>query len=139
MPDKEDFRVGDSVIIKDNGETYDSYESWIILNIHNVSDVIRFRYGEVPRNGMTGKIVALAPHEDNKDEILAYIRADDGYYYLINVKGLEKSVEEFDVTFYYEGHYTTTVRATSKKEALQIAKEPWLEEVNFDLVRTEVE
>lgn len=82
-----EIKVGDKVIITDNGETYNTYATWVVTNVNDPVKVAEYRYNSVPSNGMIGKVEYLAPHEWGH-KMLAYVKGYLGYY-LIGTDGLE--------------------------------------------------
>lgn len=82
-----EIKIGDKIIITDNGETYTTYATWVVTNVDDPIKVAKYRYNSIPSNGMIGKVEYLVPHEYGH-KMLAYIRGYLGYY-LISTEGIE--------------------------------------------------
>ena len=85
------LKIGDKVRVKDNGETYSTYEKFMVA--HATKELCcRWNMGKTPNNNDKIYIVrTLAMHEDN-GETLAIIEDEDAYYasvYIIGSRGLE--------------------------------------------------
>lgn len=90
---KDKIEVGDKVKIKNASLIYDVYATWVIKNIHDITEVARYAYRSVPNTNRTYEVITIAPHSAKNRENLAYIKEIDGVFspcYLINVDGLEK-------------------------------------------------
>lgn len=90
---KNEINVGDKVKIVDNSLIYDIYATWVIKNVHDITEVARYAYCSNPNTNRTYKVIAIAPHSAKDRENLAYIEEIDSVFppcYLIKVDGLEK-------------------------------------------------
>lgn len=90
---KDKIEVGDRVKIKNANLIYDVYATWVIKNVHDITEVARYAYRSDPDTNCAYKIIAIAPHSAKDRENLAYIEEIDSVFspcYLINVDGLEK-------------------------------------------------
>lgn len=72
IPDK-GFKIGNYVIVKDNGASYTTYTEWFVKNSVEVNYIACFCFGESPKEGRTYIIVMAAPH-CNSDEMLYLIQ-----------------------------------------------------------------
>lgn len=66
--------------------------------------------------------------------------ADDGTTFDTEeeVKAYVKSLKRYEVEFILEGSYWTTVRAKSREEALKLADDYFIEDIDFNVVDVEV-
>lgn len=88
------IEVGDKVKIKDADLIYDVYVTWVIKNVHDITEVARYAYRSNPNINRAYKVIAIAPHSAKDRKNLAYIEEIDSVFpscYLINVDGLEKA------------------------------------------------
>ena len=91
---KGEIEVGDEVKIKNADLIYDVYVTWVIKNVHDITEVARYAYRSDPNTNCTYKVIAIAPHSVKDRKNLAYIEEIDSVFpscYLINVDGLEKA------------------------------------------------
>ena len=90
---KDKIEVGDKVKIKNANLIYDVYATWVIKNIHDITEVARYAYHSDPNTNRTYEVITIAPHSAKDRKNLAYIKEIDGVFspcYLINIDGLEK-------------------------------------------------
>lgn len=57
------YKVGDPVVIIDNGKSFTKYLSWFEMH-EDTKKIKNFKFGFRPDDGATGKIVAIHPHEN---------------------------------------------------------------------------
>ena len=90
--DADKIKVGDKVKVVASTYKYPNYVEWAVKNVENKTDVACFVNGGIADlTGMTGVVVAVAPHEYGGD--LAYIRFKSGKLqrcYLFDVDGIKK-------------------------------------------------
>ena len=87
--DKE-IKVGDEVKVVDNTKTYIMYLSW--LCDHCDFGIVKcYAYKEVPREGTTGRVVAVGEH-GKIDRTLVAFYTNNGRVFLVEDKGLKKVV-----------------------------------------------
>ena len=88
------LKIGDKVRVKDNGETYSTYEKFMVA--HATKELCcRWDMGNTPKNYANTPTIytvrALAIHEDN-GKTLAIIEDENRYYlsvYIVGSRGLE--------------------------------------------------
>lgn len=79
------IKVGDRVVVIDNGQSYRGYSGMAVkMNLE------KYPYDVVIKNNMLGTVVAIEQHE-SCDEMLAGVHADNGYDYVVGVDGLKKA------------------------------------------------
>ena len=110
-----EFKVGDTVIITDNGLCYTSYELW--AEQHNLNNFTRLKY---PMVNDIGKVIVEAPHRTSGAMLCGVEIGDD--HYIMGVEGLEHC------------HITTPI----KQEKL-LNDSLCLEEVSLDLRKEVIE
>lgn len=89
------IKVGDKVKIVSIKQIYRTYSDWVVDHVKNNKAVAEFAYNSIPciYNNNNYKVIAIAPHGDNKNITLAYIQNIDDFIhpcYLIDINGLEK-------------------------------------------------
>lgn len=89
------IKVGDKVKIVSIKQIYRTYSDWVVDNVKNNKAVAEFAYNSIPciYDNNNYKVIAIAPHGDNKNITLAYIQNIDDFThpcYLIDINGLEK-------------------------------------------------
>ena len=85
----ENFRVGDRVVIKDNGQAFSTYDEWFDRYAPELAS--RYAYNQSPKNGKLCVVKAICRHGFS-DEILVAVEDKTSYYepiYLIGQDGLE--------------------------------------------------
>lgn len=89
IPDK-GFKVGNYVIVKDNGASYTTYTEWLVKNIVDVNYIAYFCFGEEPKEGRTYRIVMVAPHCNGDNDNILYLIQDikTRACYIIGEEGL---------------------------------------------------
>ena len=87
------FKIGDRVRVTYSGHHYSTYGDWVLLNVKNPRDREKwYRYSDPFRHlhdGDVGVIKAIAHHELDSAEWLAYVEID-GNCFIVNLKGLSK-------------------------------------------------
>jgi hypothetical protein len=86
-PKPETIEVGDTVKVINNGNGYTTYPKWFDDFAPEFSS--RYAYGQLVKDGYTGKVVAKHKHKDYSD-ILYAIQYGEGAVYLVGEKGIEK-------------------------------------------------
>lgn len=89
------IKVGDKVKIVSIKQIYRTYSDWVVDHVKNNKAVAEFAYNSIPciYNNNNYKVIAIAPHGDNKNITLAYIQNIDDFThpcYLIDINELEK-------------------------------------------------
>lgn len=82
------IKVGDWVQVIDNGRSYTTYPGWLYdkVGFHHVK---KYVYGDVPPNGLIGRVIVIGNHEINKSKKLIGLE-DDDCVYIINIEGVKK-------------------------------------------------
>lgn len=86
------IKVGDKVKVINPLAAYECYSDWVINNIKDKNDMIRYDMGHTPDITLDYTVLCIAPHEENGMN-LAYIKANNytKECYLINIRGLKKA------------------------------------------------
>lgn len=89
------IKVGDKVKITSIKKIYRTYSDWVVDNVKNNKTIAEFAYNSIPciYDNNNYKVIAIAPHGDNKNITLAYIQNTSDFThpcYLIDINGLEK-------------------------------------------------
>ena len=87
--EEKNIKVGDWVKVVDNDQSYTTYPEWLYNRVE-FKFVKYYHYGYCPINGSVGKVIAIGQHENQSDRIIMAIRANNGYVYIVNQKGLKK-------------------------------------------------
>ena len=94
------LKVGDEVIIVDDGEIYSTYFRWLNENYNDIKHCLNhFVYDRDPSEetvkNSVWRIIHIKEHVDTKTEYIAFI--DNGNEaYMISLKGIEK-VEKVEI------------------------------------------
>lgn len=86
--EKKRIKVGDWVQVIDNGRSYTTYPQWLYdkVGFHHVK---KYVYGDVPPNGLIGRVIVIGNHELDKSKKIIGLEAGDCVY-IINIKGVKK-------------------------------------------------
>lgn len=87
--DLDEIKVGDTIEIVNNGQTYTTYKDWINANAEE------YTLGDLPNNGDKGVVRAIAPHGECIEEILYGVEINKGYLTVINEKGIKLSSSKY--------------------------------------------
>lgn len=68
-----EIKVGDRVQIVLPNKAYTAFTSWVTQHVHNGTMVAMYKYNCVPGSGTVGKVIAVAPHDNDKRKTLLYI------------------------------------------------------------------
>ena len=82
------IKVGDWVQVIDNGRSYTTYHEWLYDKVR-FQHVKKYAYGDVPPNGLIGRVIVIGNHELDKSKKLIGLEADDCVY-IINIEGVKK-------------------------------------------------
>jgi len=80
-----DIKVGQQVKVINCGRAFSDYKEWAKAWI---PPLYRWKYGESPTNGTTGKVLAVAPHSNQHSMLCAIYDKDANITYIINVEGV---------------------------------------------------
>ena len=86
--EKKRIKVGDWVQVINNGRSYTTYPGWLYDRV-GFQHVKKYVYGDVPPNGLIGRVIVTGNHETNKSKKLIGLEADDCVY-IINIEGVKK-------------------------------------------------
>lgn len=93
LHDKE-FHVGDKVKIVNSGALYTTYPEWVVENVEDKLKIAMYAYGKDIDTDKTYTILAIAPHQTYKSEILMYIEGSGSWgnndCFLIGAYGIKK-------------------------------------------------
>ena len=85
----EEIKVGDTVKVTDNGESYSTYYTWFVEN--KLTDIgLRYAYNSEVKNGTIGSVLAIHPHIHNPYCNLYAIEDRNRTVYVINRRGIQK-------------------------------------------------
>lgn len=115
-----EFKVGDRVIVTDDGCTYDTYSVWA-----EKYDLFNFKVCSVPTEGSVGKIIVAEPHLNGRRNL--YAIDIDGQHYIMDADGILQL-----------GNVPKFVAASSEQEKL-INASLGLEEVSLNLRKEVIE
>lgn len=82
------IKVGDWVQVIDNGRSYTTYSGWLYDKV-GFQHVKKYVYGDVPPNGLIGRVIVIGNHETNKSKKLIGLE-DEDCVYIINIEGVKK-------------------------------------------------
>lgn len=91
-----EIKVGDRVQIVSPDKAYTAFTSWVTRHVHNGTMVAMYKYECVPGNGIVGKVIAVAPHDNDKRKTLLYIEQTHFYGFshpgcwLMDFEGVKK-------------------------------------------------
>lgn len=74
-----EIRVGDMVQIVSPNKAYTSFTSWVARHVHDGTMVAMYKYDCAPSSGIVGKVIAVAPHDNDKSKTLLYIEQSHPY------------------------------------------------------------
>ena len=77
--ENKEIKVGDRVQIVLPGKAYTTFTSWVARHVHDSTMVAMYKYGSVPDIGIVGKVIAVAPHDNDKSKTLLYIEQNHPY------------------------------------------------------------
>ena len=80
-------KVGDKVMVVDNGRTHSTYDEWLIKNNVNLKSAIKWKNGLSPENGGEYVIKEIHKHEYYDADLALIEDAENAY--IINIEGLE--------------------------------------------------
>jgi len=86
------FKVGDEVMVVNNGSRYDTFTAWFGANLEHLKPewLVEYRYDD--DDVITGDICTVlycAPHVYCTHDMLYLIRHSNGYVYLIGEAGID--------------------------------------------------
>ena len=82
------IKVGDWVQVIDNGRSYTTYHKWLYDKV-GFQHVKKYAYGDVPPNGLIGRVIVIGNQELDKSKKIIGLEADDCVY-IINIEGVKK-------------------------------------------------
>lgn len=91
-----EIKVGDRVQIVSPDKAYTTFTSWVARHVHDGTMVAMYKYNCVPSNGIVGKVIAVAPHNNDKRKMLLYIEQSHPYgithpgCWLMDFEGVKK-------------------------------------------------
>lgn len=91
-----EIKVGDRVQIVSPDKAYTTFTSWVTRHVHDGTMVAMYKYNCMPDIGIVGKVIAVAPHDNNKSKTLLYIEQNHLYgvihpgCWLMDSKGVKK-------------------------------------------------
>lgn len=94
--ENKEIKVGDRVQIVSSDKAYTTFTSWVTRHVHDGTMVAMYKYNCVPSNGIVGKVIAVAPHDNDKSKTLLYIEQDYSYgvmhpgCWLMDFEGVKK-------------------------------------------------
>lgn len=74
-----EIKVGDRVQIVSPDKAYTIFTSWVTRHVHDGTMVAMYKYNCVPSSGIVGKVIAIAPHNNDKRKTLLYIEQSHLY------------------------------------------------------------
>lgn len=77
--ENKEIKVGDRVQIVLPGKAYTTFASWVARHVHDSTMVAMYKYRCVPDIGIVGKVIAVAPHDNDKSKTLLYIEQNYPY------------------------------------------------------------
>lgn len=77
--ENKEIKVGDRVQIVSSDKAYTTFTSWVTRHVHDGTMVAMYKYNCVPSNGIVGKVIAVAPHDNDKSKTLLYIEQNHPY------------------------------------------------------------
>lgn len=94
--ENKEIKVGDRVQIVSPDKAYTTFTSWVARHVHDGTMVAMYKYNCAPSNGIVGKVIAVAPHDNDKRKTLLYIEQDYSYgvmhpgCWLMDFEGVKK-------------------------------------------------
>lgn len=77
--ENKEIKVGDRVQIVSPDKAYTTFTSWVARHVHDGTMVAMYKYNCVPSNRIVGKVIAVAPHDNDKSKTLLYIEQNHPY------------------------------------------------------------
>lgn len=77
--ENKEIKVGDRVQIVSSDKAYTTFTSWVTRHVHDGTMMAMYKYNCVPSNGIVGKVIAVAPHDNDKSKTLLYIEQNHPY------------------------------------------------------------
>lgn len=77
--ENKEIKVGDRVQIVSPDKAYTTFTSWVARHVHDGTMVAMYKYNCVPSSGIVGKVIAVAPHNNDKSKTLLYIEQSHFY------------------------------------------------------------
>lgn len=74
-----EIKVGDRVQIVSPDKAYTTFTSWVARHVHDGTMVAMYKYNCMPDIGIVGKVIAVAPHDNDKSKTLLYIEQNHLY------------------------------------------------------------
>lgn len=74
-----EIKVGDRVQIVSPDKAYTTFTSWVTRHVHDSTMVAMYKYNCMPDIGIVGKVIAVAPHDNDKSKTLLYIEQNHLY------------------------------------------------------------
>lgn len=74
-----EIKVGDRVQIVSPDKAYTTFTSWVARHVHDGTMVAMYKYNCMPDIGIVGKVIAVAPHDNDKSKTLIYIEQNHLY------------------------------------------------------------
>lgn len=74
-----EIKVGDMVQIVSPNKACTSFTSWVARHVHDGTMVAMYKYDCAPSSGIVGKVIAVAPHDNDKSKTLLYIEQSHPY------------------------------------------------------------
>ena len=94
--ENKEIKVGDRVQIVSPDKAYTTFTSWVARHVHDGTMVAMYKYNCAPSNGIVGKVIAVAPHDNDKSKTLLYIEQSHPYgsihpgCWLMDFEGVKK-------------------------------------------------
>ena len=94
--ENKEIKVGDRVQIVSPDKAYTAFTSWVVQYVHDGTMVAMYKYNCVPSSGIVGKVIAVAPHNNDKRKTLLYIEQNHSYgvmhpgCWLMDFEGVKK-------------------------------------------------
>lgn len=94
--ENKEIKVGDRVQIVSPDKAYTTFTSWVARHVHDSTMVAMYKYNCMPNIGIVGKVIAVAPHDNDKSKTLLYIEQNHLYgvihpgCWLMDSKGVKK-------------------------------------------------
>lgn len=83
-----EIEVGDEVVVIDKDHSCSTYADWVVNNVSNICDGLRYDYAKLPSNGDVGIVMYKKTHPAS-GEMLYYIELDTGRCYLLAEDGIK--------------------------------------------------
>lgn len=91
---EKEIHVGDRVRVVSTGALYTTYPEWVAENVNNKLKVAMYAYDKRIEKGKICKVLAVAPHQDDKSKTLVYIEGPTTWgnaeCFLIGAYGVQK-------------------------------------------------